>query len=199
MAKYAGPIEELIRHLVKLPGIGEKTAARLALHILRSSADDVKGLAESLIRLKENIRLCSICYNLTENDPCSICLDSSRKADVICVVEGPGDLIAIEMAGIYQGKYHVLHGVLSPLDGVGPEDLKIDECIARIEKGGTKEVIIATNPSVEGEATSLYLSQKIKPYPVTVTRIAYGIPAGGDLEYTDKLTLGKALENRREI
>jgi recombination protein RecR len=199
MAKYAGPIEELIRELVKLPGIGEKTAARLALHILRSSADDVKALGESLIKLKERIRLCSICYNLTESDPCSICRDQSRKSDVVCVVEGPGDLIAIEMAGIYHGKYHVLHGVLSPLDGVGPGDLKIDEFIAHIEKGDIKEVIIATNPSVEGEATSLYLSQRIKPYPVTVTRIAYGIPAGGDLEYTDKLTLGKALENRREI
>jgi recombination protein RecR len=199
MARYAGPIEGLIRQLVKLPGIGEKTAARLALHILRSSTEDVKALAESLVTVKESIRLCSVCYNLTEMDPCSICKDLGRRADVICVVEGPGDLIAIEMAGIYDGKYHVLHGVLSPLDGVGPEDIKIKEFLARIEKGGVKEVIIATNPSVEGEATSLYLNQKVRSYPVKVTRIAYGIPAGGDLEYTDKLTLGKALENRREM
>jgi recombination protein RecR len=199
MARYAGPIEGLIRQLVKLPGIGEKTAARLALHILRSSTEDVKALAESLVTVKESIRLCSVCYNLTEMDPCSICKDLGRRADVICVVEGPGDLIAIEMAGIYDGKYHVLHGVLSPLDGVGPEDIKIKEFLARIEKGGVKEVIIATNPSVEGETTSLYLNQKVRSYPVKVTRIAYGIPAGGDLEYTDKLTLGKALENRREM
>lgn len=199
MARYAGPIEGLIRQLVKLPGIGEKTAARLALHILRSSTEDVKALAESLVTMKESIRLCSVCYNLTEMDPCSICKDLGRRADVICVVEGPGDLIAIERAGIYDGKYHVLHGVLSPLDGVGPKDIKIEEFLARIEKGGVKEVIVATNPSMEGEATSLYLNQKIGPYPVKVTRIAYGIPAGGDLEYTDKLTLGKALENRREM
>ncbi len=199
MARYAGPIEGLIRQLVKLPGIGEKTAARLALHILRSSTEDVKALAESLVTVKESIRLCSVCYNLTEMDPCIICKDLGRRADVICVVEGPGDLIAIEMAGIYDGKYHVLHGVLSPLDGVGPEDIKIKEFLARIEKGGVKEVIIATNPSVEGETTSLYLNQKVRSYPVKVTRIAYGIPAGGDLEYTDKLTLGKALENRREM
>lgn len=199
MARYAEPIEDLIRNLVKLPGIGEKTALRLALHILRSGRDEVQALSDSIIRVKEKIRLCSICFNLTEKDPCSICQDPGRRQDLICVVEGPGDLIAIERAGVYEGRYHCLHGVISPLDGIEPEDLKIDELISRIEGGGIKEVIIATNPTVEGEATSIYLSEKLRAYHVLITRIAYGIPAGGDLEYADRLTLGKALENRKII
>jgi recombination protein RecR len=199
MPHYAEPIDNLIRNLVKLPGIGEKTALRLALHILQSKKEDVQALSDSIIKVKEKIGLCSICFNLTELDPCGICQDPKRRKDLICVVEGPGDLLAIERAGVYDGQYHCLHGVLSPLNGIAPEDLRIKELIKRIEMGGIKEVIIATNPSVEGEATSLYLSDKLRPYPITVTRIAYGIPAGGDLEYVDRITLGKAIENRKAI
>ncbi len=199
MALYAKPIDDLIEALTKLPGIGKKTAMRLAFHILRSSPYEAERLAKAIIDVKEKIHLCSTCFNLTDEDPCRICQDEKRNPEILCVVEGPNDLIAIENTGVYQGKYHVLHGTLSPLEGVGPDDIKIKELIERIQREGITEVILATNPTVEGGATALYLTEQIKPLRVKVTRIAYGIPMGGEIEYVDGMTLSKALEGRREI
>jgi recombination protein RecR len=199
MPTYAEPIERLINELARLPGIGRKTAARLAYYILRVPRGEAQDLARAIIDVKERIQLCSVCFNLTDRDPCRICSDSSRDNEVICVVEEPNDLMAIEGTGDFNGKYHVLHGALSPLDGVGPEDIKSKELLERLEAGEVREVIMATNPNVEGGATALYLTKLIKPLGVKVTRIAYGIPMGGDIEYTDGATLVKALEGRREI
>ncbi len=199
MPIHAEPIERLINELTKLPGIGRKTAARLTFHILRIPRKDAQELARGIIDVKEKIQLCSVCFDLTDKDPCRICSDSRRNDEVICVVEEPNDLMAIEGAGDFHGKYHVLHGTLSPLEGIGPEDIKAKELLKRLEAGGVKEVIMATNPNVEGGATALYLTELIKPLGVKVTRIAYGIPMGGDIEYTDRETLAKALEGRREI
>ncbi|MFB0505902.1 MAG: recombination mediator RecR [Thermodesulfobacteriota bacterium] len=199
MPIHAEPIERLINELTKLPGIGRKTAARLTYHILRIPRKDAQELARGIIDVKEKIQLCSVCFDLTDKDPCRICSDSRRNDEVICVVEEPNDLMAIEGAGDFHGKYHVLHGTLSPLEGIGPEDIKAKELLKRLEAGGVKEVIMATNPNVEGGATALYLTELIKPLGVKVTRIAYGIPMGGDIEYTDGETLVKALEGRREI
>jgi recombination protein RecR len=199
MTSYAEPIERLINELTRLPGIGRKTAARLAFHILRIPKREAQELSRSIIDVKEKIQLCSVCFNLTDRNPCRICNDSRRSDEVICVVEEPNDLMAIEGAGDFNGKYHVLHGTLSPLEGVGPEDIKAKELMERLGSGKVKEVIMATNPNVEGGATALYLTKLIKPLGVKVTRIAYGIPMGGDIEYTDGATLGKALEGRREI
>ncbi len=199
MALHAKPIDHLIESLSKLPGIGKKTASRLAFHILRSSLSDAQELARAILDVKEKIRLCSICYNLTDDDPCWICRDERRSSDVICVVEGPNDLIAIENTGTFQGKYHVLHGAISPLEGVGPEELKIKELISRLQREKVAEVILATNPTVEGGATSLYLTDLIKALGIKVTRIAYGVPMGGEIEYSDGMTLSKALEGRREV
>lgn len=199
MTNSAEPIERLINELTKLPGIGRKSAARLAFHILRIPTKEAQELARGIIDVKEKIQLCSVCFNLTDRDPCRICNDSRRSDEIICVVEEPNDLMAIEGTGDFSGKYHVLHGALSPLDGIGPEDIKAKELLDRLESGRVKEVIMATNPNVEGGATALYLTELIKPLGLTVTRIAYGIPMGGDIEYTDGATLGKALEGRREI
>ncbi len=199
MPIHAEPIERLINELTKLPGIGRKTAARLTYHILRIPRKDAQELARGIIDVKEKIQLCSVCFDLTDRDPCRICSDSRRNEEVICVVEEPNDLMAIEGAGDFHGKYHVLHGTLSPLEGIGPEDIKARELLQRLEAGKVKEVIMATNPNVEGGATALYLTELIKPLGVKVTRIAYGIPMGGDIEYTDRETLAKALEGRREI
>lgn len=199
MKAFAQPIEELIAALVKLPGIGEKTAMRLALHMLRSSREEMEALARAIVHVKEKIRTCRECFNFTEEDPCPICADPARKTGLLCVVEEPGDLMAIEATRGFKGMYHVLQGTLSPLDGVGPEDLRIAELLGRVRKGPFKEVILATNPTVEGEATSLYLAQQLRPLGVRVTRIAYGLPAGGDVQYADHLTIGKALENRRDL
>lgn len=199
MPIHAEPIERLINELTKLPGIGRKTAARLAFHILRIRKKEAQELARGIIDVKEKIQLCSVCFDLTDKDPCRICSDSRRNDEVICVVEEPNDLMAIEGGGDFHGKYHVLHGTLSPLDGIGPEDIKAKELLNRLEAGTVKEVIMATNPNVEGGATALYLTELIKPLGVKVTRIAYGIPMGGDIEYTDGETLAKALEGRREI
>jgi recombination protein RecR len=196
---HAEPIERLINELSKLPGIGRKTAARLAFHILRVQKGKAQELARAIIDVKEKIQLCSVCFNLTDRDPCGICNDSRRNDEVICVVEEPNDLMAIEGTGDYHGKYHVLHGTLSPLEGIGPEDIKAKELLERLESGKVKEVIMATNPNVEGGATALYLTKLIKPLGVRITRIAYGIPMGGDIEYTDGVTLVKAMEGRREI
>jgi recombination protein RecR len=194
--QHAQPITRLIEELTKLPGVGAKTASRLAMHILRSSREDAENLARAIREVKEKIRLCSLCFNLTDQDPCRICQDPRRDGQVICVVSGPEDLMALEKSGSFRGLYHVLHGVLSPLEGVGPKDLRISELLSRLQGGKVKEVILATNPSVEGEATAQYLSQIIKPLGVRVTRIARGVPMGGDLQYIDQVTLSKSLENR---
>ena len=194
--QHAQPILRLIQELARLPGIGEKTASRLALHILRSSRENAEALSRAILEVKEKIRLCSRCFNLTDQDLCRICQDARRNQEVVCVVSGPEDLMALERSGSYQGLYHVLHGVLSPLEGIGPQDLRLEELLSRLRGGKIQEVILATNPSVEGEATAQYLSQVIKPLGVRVTRIARGVPMGGDLQYIDQVTLTKSLENR---
>jgi recombination protein RecR len=197
--QHAQPISRLIQELTKLPGVGEKTASRLAMHILRASREDAEGLARAILEVKEKIRFCSQCFNLTEEDPCRTCQDPKRNREIICVVSSPEDLVALEKSGGFRGLYHVLHGVLSPLEGVGPNDLRVSELLSRLQKGETREVILATNPSVEGEATAQYLSQVIKPLGVRVTRIARGVPMGGDLQYIDEITLSKSLENRSPL
>ncbi len=199
MPIHAKPIDHLIEALSKLPGIGKKTASRLAFHILRSSLSEAQELARAVLDVKENIHLCSICFNLTDEEPCWICQDGRRSQEVLCVVEGPNDLIAFENTGTYHGRYHVLHGALSPLEGIDPENLKIEELMERLQKDKVAEVILATNPTVEGGATALYLSDLIKSLGIKVTRIAYGIPMGGEIEYSDGMTLSKALEGRREV
>jgi recombination protein RecR len=197
MKAYAQPIKKLISELGKLPGIGEKTAARLANYILRSTEDDVKKLAESIIEVKRKIKLCRICLNLTEEDTCYICHDTTRDKEVICVVEDPDALAAIEESGGFRGTYHVLHGVLAPLDGIGPDNLRLGELIRRINEGDVKEVIIATNTNVQGESTALLLTRMLKEKNIKLTRIAMGMPMGGDLKYIDKMTISKSLEFRR--
>jgi recombination protein RecR len=199
MALYAKPIDHLIEALTKLPGIGKKTASRLAFHILRSNPSEAQELARAILDVKEKIRLCSTCYNLTDEDPCRICQDEHRSTEILCVVEGPNDLIAIENTGVFNGRYHVLHGTIAPLEGVGPDDLKIKELMERLKREKIAEVILATNPTVEGGATALYLTDLIKHLSIKVTRIAYGIPMGSEIEYSDGITLSKALEGRREI
>jgi recombination protein RecR len=199
MTPHAKPIDRLIEALTKFPGIGKKTASRLAFHILRSSLSDAQELAQAILEVKERIHLCSICFNLTDEEPCWVCRDDHRNRELLCVVESPKDLLAIENTVDFKGRYHVLHGTLSPLDGIGPEEIKVRELMARLQKESISEVILATNPTVEGGATSLYLTEIIKPLGVKVTRIAYGIPMGGEIEYADAMTLSKALEGRREI
>ena len=199
MALYAKPIDHLIEALTRLPGIGKKTASRLAFHILRSSLSEARELARAILDVKEKIHLCSTCFNLTDEDPCRICQDERRSREILCVVEGPNDLMAVENTGVFNGRYHVLHGTISPLEGVGPDDIKIKELMERLQKEKISEVILATNPTVEGGTTALYLTDLIKPLGVKVTRIAYGIPMGSEIEYSDGMTLSKALEGRREI
>ncbi len=199
MAAYAKPIDHLIEALSRLPGIGKKTASRLAFHVLRSSSSEAQELARAILDVKEKIRLCSICFNLTDEDPCQICQGEHRTGGILCVVEGPNDLIAIENTGVFSGRYHVLHGTISPLEGVGPDHLKIRELLERVQREKISEVILANNPTVEGGATALYLIDLIKPLGIKITRIAYGIPMGGEIEYSDGMTLSKALEGRREI
>lgn len=196
---HAKPIDHLIEALARFPGIGRKTASRLAFHILRSSVSEAQELAQAIVDVKEKIHLCSLCFNLTDEDPCWVCRDDHRTKEVLCVVEGPNDLIAIESTVEFKGRYHVLHGTLSPLDGVGPEEIKVKELMDRLKQEQISEVILATNPTVEGGATALYLTDLIKSLGIKVTRIAYGIPMGGEIEYADAMTLSKALEGRREI
>lgn len=198
MEGYAPSIRRLIGELAKLPGIGEKTAMRLALHILASPRDEMEGLAKSILDVKDSVRLCSVCFNLSDTDPCGICANGEGREDRICVVENVNDLLALERTG-FKGRYHVLHGVLSPLKGVGPDDIKIRELVERVKREEIKEVIIATNPDTSGEATALYITKLLKPLGVRVTRIAFGVPMGGDIEYIDELTLAKAIEGRREL
>jgi len=193
------PISRLIRELAKLPGIGEKTASRLAFHILRAPGEYARELAQALVEVKEKIRLCSTCMNLTEQDPCTLCSDARRDPSLVAVVATPPDLYAIERTGGFRGRYHVLHGVLSPLEGIGPDDLRIKELLQRVGRGELKEIIVATSPNVEGEATALYLAKVLRPLGVRVTRIASGLAVGGELEYADGVTITRALEARREM
>jgi recombination protein RecR len=195
----ADSIERLIEEFSKLPGIGKKTAQRMAFYVLRIKKDEAKILAQAIMDVKEKIRYCSVCFNITEKDPCRICSDKKRERSLICVVEESKDMVAIEKTGQYKGLYHVLGGVLAPLDNIGPEDLKIKELLIRLKQDGVKEVIIATNPSAEGEATAIYLAKLIKPLGIKVTRIARGIPSGGALEYADVNTLANAIEGRMEF
>ena len=196
MEIYPPPLKKLVKQLSGLPGIGQKSATRVALYILKSQRELAESLAKSLIEVKEKIRFCSTCFNLTEDDPCSICRDKNRANGVICIVEGPGDQLAIEESGIFKGRYHVLHGVLSPLDGIGPEDLKIGGLLARLEKEEVNEIILATNPTAEGETTASYLADLLSPKVSTITRIALGVPMGGDLKYMDSMTLQHSFKSR---
>ena len=199
MASYARPVERLITELSKLPSIGPKSAQRIAFHIVRGRPDDARALADALREVKERIRPCRRCFNLTEGEECEICTDLRRDASVICAVEDPYDIGPIERTGEYRGLYHVLGGALSPLDGIEPEDLRIAELVERVEKEGTKEIVIATNPNTTGEATALFIAQELKDTPVKVTALASGLPVGGDLEYADEVTLGRAFAGRGEI
>jgi recombination protein RecR len=192
----AESIERLAEHFAQLPGIGRKTAHRLALYVLKMSVDDVDSLADALVKAKRNVKYCTICSNITERDPCGICVNSKRDRNLICVVEEPNDVAAIEKTNEFKGLYHVLGGSLSPLDGIGPEELRVKELLARLNNGHVDEVILALNPNVEGEATTIYLSKLVKPFGMRVTRIARGLPVGSDLEFADEATLARALEGR---
>ncbi|RBP42791.1 recombination mediator RecR [Garciella nitratireducens] len=199
MSFYAAPIEKLMEEFSKLPGVGNKTAQRLAFHVLNISKEDAYQLANSIIEAKEKIKQCSICQNITDVDPCNICRDPKRNEEVICVVQESRDIVAIEKTREFKGKYHVLHGAISPMEGIGPNDICIKELLERLQKEQVKEIILATNPSIEGEATAMYIAKLIKPLGIKVTRLAHGIPIGGDLEYTDEVTISKALEGRTEL
>lgn len=197
--RYAQPIARLIDELTKLPGVGPKTAQRLAFHLLFQPLEDVRNLAEAMLDAREKVCYCSICCNLTDQDPCQICTHPNRDAALLCVVEQPRDVVAMEKTRDYKGLYHVLQGAISPMEGVGPDDIRIRELLQRLGDGRVQEVILATNPNLEGEATAMYLARLLKPLGLKVTRIARGLPVGGDLEYADEVTLAKALEGRREI
>ena len=199
MSSYSPSIEKLIESFEKLPSIGHKTAIRLAFHMLDLNEEETNEFVNSITDAKKKLKYCSTCFNISDTDPCPICSNPKRDSSVICVVEDVRDIIAMERTHEYKGVYHVLHGTISPMNGIGPEDIKIKELLNRIRDTKVKEIIIATNPRVEGEATSIYLSKLIKPLGIKVTRIAHGIPVGGDLEYTDEVTLMKAMEGRREI
>jgi len=199
MKYYAKPLAKLISELSKLPGIGGKSAQRLAFHIMSMDDDEARSLAESITFAKQNMKYCSVCGNLTDADPCTICDDSGRDRRMICVVESPRDVAAIERIKEYTGLYHVLHGAISPMEGIGPDDINLKQLIIRLQENDVTEVILATNPNIEGEATAMYASRLIKPSGIKVSRIAHGIPVGGDLEYADEITLLKAVEGRREL
>ena len=199
MAYHIAPLDRLIEQFERLPGIGHKTAGRLAYHILSQNSEDVKAFAYAVVDAKEKIRYCNCCCNLTDLELCPICTDTARDRSVICVVEDPKDVMAFERTREYNGLYHVLHGVISPLEGIGPDNLHIKELMTRLSKNEVKELIMATNPTVEGEATASYISRLVHPMGIKTTRLAYGIPVGGDLEYADEITLSRALEGRNEI
>jgi recombination protein RecR len=196
---YEGPIQDLIDELSRLPGIGPKSAQRLAFHLVKAPPDDAKRLAESIVHAKERISFCSECGNVAEGERCRVCRDEGRERTTLCVVEEPKDVATIEKAAVIRGRYHVLGGAISPLDGIGPEDLRVQELLDRVERDGVTEVILATNPNLEGNATAMYVAAMLKPFGVTVTRLASGLPVGGDLEYADEVTLSQALEGRREM
>ncbi|MCK9222396.1 MAG: recombination mediator RecR [Limnochordia bacterium] len=199
MVAYARPLARLIDELMKLPGIGPKTAQRLAFEIISWPAEQVKQLADALVDAKTTLRYCSVCFNLTDQDPCQICDNPNRSSRAICVVEQPKDVVAMEKTREFRGCYHVLHGAISPMDGVGPNDIRIRELLSRIKDGQVEEIIVATDPDVEGDATAMYIARILKPMGVKVTRMASGLPVGGDLEYVDEVTLAKALQGRREL
>ena len=199
MQAYTGPISRLIEEFSKLPGVGRKTAQRLAFHVINMNTNDVESLAKAIIDAKREIKYCSICCNITDSDPCSMCSNKNRDSSIICVVEDPRDVAAMERTREFKGKYHVLNGVISPMDGIGPDMIKIKELIVRLGNEDVKELIMATNPTIEGEATAMYIARLVKPMGIKVTRIAHGLPVGGDLEYADEVTITKALEGRREI
>ena len=199
MRNYPRQLEILINELSKLPGVGEKSAQRLAFHILDKDEKQVEALAESMLNAKRQLKHCSICGNLTDSDPCKICSDPGRRKDLICVVETPRDLMAMERIRDYNGTYHVLHGVISPMEGIGPEDINLKSLIKRLQANDCEEVIIATNPTIQGEATAMYISKLLKPAGIKVSRIAHGVPVGSDLEFADEVTLLKSFEGRREL
>jgi recombination protein RecR len=199
MAVYTQPVQALIDELGRLPGIGPKSAQRIAFHLLKLPADDVARLAMSITDAKARVRFCSRCWNFADGELCPICLDDRRDSTTLCVVEESRDIVSIERTGEFRGRYHVLLGAMSPLDGVGPEQLKMKELFARLEPEGVQEVIVCTNPNTEGEVTAMYLARMLRPFGIRITRIASGLPVGGDLEYADELTLGRALEGRREL
>jgi recombination protein RecR len=199
MTSAAAPVARLIEEFHKLPGIGPKSAQRLTYYLLRAPADEARALAQAILEVKEKTILCSVCQNIADSDPCAICSNPERDHGAICVVEEPLDILALERTGAYRGLYHVLHGVISPMDGVGPEDLKVQELLSRLRSGDVREVIMATNPNLEGEATAMYIARLISPLGVKVTRLARGLPVGADLEYADNVTLARALEGRQEV
>ena len=196
---FEGPIQDLIDELSRLPGIGPKSAQRLAFYMVKAPAPDAKRLAEAIVAAKEKVRFCKECFSVSEGELCRICRDASRDPTVICVVEGSQDQAAVEKAGVIKGRYHVLGGAISPLEGIGPDDLRVQELLDRVGRNGVHEVILATNPNLEGNATAMYVAGLLKPLGITVTRLASGLPVGGDLEYADEVTLGQALEGRREM
>ncbi len=193
------PVQQLIDEFARLPGIGPKSASRLTFYLLRAANEQALDLAEALQDLKERTQFCSVCFNITEDDPCLICEDESRLDDLLCIVEEPLDVLAIERSRAFNGRYHVLHGAISPVEGIGPEDLKIDQLIQRVQQGSFAEIILATNPTLEGESTALYLQRRLIDSGAKLTRLARGLPVGGDLEYTDEITLGRAVEGRQEL
>src|SRR5512136_2235195 len=199
MSDYAEPIERLIDEFRKLPGIGSKSAQRLAYSILRRPREDAERLSQAILEVKDRIRYCSRCNNFSDQDPCHYCSNASRSSETICVVEEPHDILAVEKTREYHGQYHVLHGVLSPINGVGPEDLMLKNLLERLREASVREIILATNPNVEGEATAIYLAKLLKPIGVKISRIALGVPVGSDLEYADEVTMSKALEHRHEL
>ena len=199
MEQYAAPLRELIEEFNKLPGIGNKTAQRLAFYVMNLPEEKSAKLANAIINAKKNIRYCSVCQNLSESEVCNICSNTARDHSIICVMESPRDIMQMERTNEYKGVYHVLHGAISPMDNITPDDIKIKELVARVAEGGIKEVIMATNPNLEGEATSMYISKLLKPFGVKVTKIAHGVPVGGELEFADEVTLGQALNWRVEI
>ena len=199
MTLYAGPVQDLIDELGRLPGVGPKSAQRIAFHVLKLPTEDALRLARSITVAKERVTFCTRCFNIAEGAECSICNDGRRETGVLCVVEESRDIVAVEKTGEYKGRYHVLQGAISPIEGIGPDRLRVKELLTRLEPEGITEVILCTNPNIEGEATAMYLGRLLKPLGIRVTRIASGLPVGGDLEYADELTLGRALEGRREV
>ncbi|MFN8038592.1 MAG: recombination mediator RecR [Acidimicrobiales bacterium] len=199
MSAYAAPVQDLIDELGRLPGVGPKSAQRIAFHLLKLPKEDALRLARAITEVKDRVAFCQRCFNVCEGEECTICLDDRRDPTVVCVVEEPRDIVAVEKTGEFSGRYHVLQGAISPIEGVGPDQLRVKELLARLEPEGVVEVILCTNPNIEGEATAMYLSRLLQPLGLKVTRIASGLPVGGDLEYADELTLGRALEGRREV
>lgn len=196
---YAAAVQDLVDELGRLPGIGPKSAQRIAFHLLKVAPEDAMRLADAIVAVKERVTLCTRCFNVAEGELCNVCTDPGRDSSVLCVVEDPRDIVAVEKTQEFRGRYHVLQGALNPIEGIGPDQLRVRELLSRLDSEGVKEIILCTNPNLEGEATAMYLARQLKPLGLTVTRLASGLPVGGDLEYADELTLGRALEGRREV